>query len=136
MVTKFASALRKEKVGKRELTGMREVIDNLRKAEISIEKQTSIVNALSAEKADVKRVNSKQNSQRELEVAEKKKADAVTRLKRAQRAEQEYFAALMKLTKNGVCPFCAVERLAIDSHVMDMHPPQWGEYLVQLGKID
>ncbi len=136
MVVKFAAALRKEKVGKHELTRMREVIDNLRKAENSIEKQTSIFSALTAEKVDAKRVHSKQTSPREVGVAEKKKADAVTRLKRAQQAEQEYFAALMKKTKNGVCPFCAVERLSIDSHVMEMHPPQWGEYLNQLGKID
>lgn len=136
MVAKFASALRKEKAGKHELTQMREVIDNLRKAEKSIEKQTSIVNTLAAEKVDAKNVNSKPNSQREVAVAEKKKADAVTRLKRAQQAEQEYFAALMKKTKNGVCPFCDAERLSIDSHVMDMHPPRWGEYLDKLGKID
>ena len=129
IAAKFAAALRKEKVGKLELPKMRAVVDNQYKAEMALEKQTAKREEIGKVKRGAKRVVSTQKPQREIAVAEKKQADAVIQLKRAQKAEQEFFAALMKLTKNGVCPFCEVERLSIDTHVMDVHPPQWGEYL-------
>ncbi len=134
MAAKFAAALRKEKVGKPELATMRTVIEDQNKAEKAVEKQTALLNALAATKQGVKKAAENPKTRREIAVAEKKRSDAVIQLKRAQQAEQVFFAAMMKLTKNGVCPFCGTERLSIDSHVMDMHPPQWGEYLSLLGR--
>lgn len=131
---KFAAALRKEKAGKLELIRMRTVLANQQKAEKAVEKLTTLLNTLVAGEKDVKKAAGSPRVKREIAVAEKKHSDAVVALKRAQKAEQTFFAEMMKLTKNGVCPYCSVERLSIDSHVMDMHPPQWGEYLHFLGK--
>lgn len=136
MATKYAAALRKEKVGKPELGRMRTVVEDQLKAEKGVEKQTELLNALATEKEGEKKEARKSKAKREIAVAEKKCSDAVIQLKRAQQAEQTFFAAMMKLTKNGACPFCGTERLSIDSHVMDMHPPQWGEYLSLLGRLD
>ena len=134
MAEKFATALRKEKAGKPELIRMRTVLADQQKAEKAVEKLTTLINALAAEEKDTKKAAGLPKAKREIAIARKKHSDAVISLKRAQKAEQTFFAEMVKLTKNGVCPYCAVERLSIDSHVMDMHPPQWGEYLNYLEK--
>lgn len=132
----FAAALRKEKAGKLETDKMRTVVEDQQKAEKAVEKQAALLNVLVSTKETEKSMMATPKSQRTFAVAEKKHADAVIQLKRAQQAEQAFFAMMMKLAKNGVCPFCGTERLSIDSHVMDMHPPQWGEYLGLLGRSD
>lgn len=134
MAAKFAASLRKAKVGKPELARMRTVLADQQRAEKAVEKQATLINALAAGEKAANMAAESSKTQRDMAIAEKKRSDAVTQLKRAQTAEQAFFAEIMKLAKNGVCPYCAVERLSIDSHVMDMHSPQWGEYLSLLGK--
>jgi len=115
---------------------MRSVVGELNKAFRAVDKQTQQIPAPVVEGEKNKAVLSPERLAKDRRSMEKKLGEAQQRLKKAQIAEQALFAALIKKqTKNGVCPFCQIKRISVDSHVMDMHPPRWGEYLTLLGKL-
>ena len=126
---KILSSFRLLKVSKPDIAQMRSLSEALNKAETAVSKQRETLESLRA-------AGGQAGSQAGIAGTEKKLNDATVRLKKAQIAEQQFFLALTRAQANNAsCPFCAVERISVDSHVMDMHPPRWGEYLTLLGKI-
>ncbi len=116
------------KVAKTDIAQMRDLSSALTKAENAVAKQRENLSAMQNKKGSANSGG--------ITSAEKKLNDATTQLKRAQKAEQEFFLAITRAqAKNASCPFCSVDRISVDSHVMDVHPPRWGEYLTLLEKI-
>ena len=115
---------------------MRVVVAELNSALGAVDKQIKKNPAQETKGGKHKLATSHERIPKDRVPVEKKLGEAQQRLKRAQTAEQAFFSALTKKqAKNGICPFCKIKRIAVDSHVMDMHPPHWGEYLTLLGKL-
>jgi len=134
--SKLFAAFRADQLVRSDIDEMRSVVGELNKAFRAVDKQTQQIPAPVVEGEKNKAVLSPERLAKDRRSMEKKLGEAQQRLKKAQIAEQALFAALIKKqTKNGVCPFCQIKRISVDSHVMDMHPPRWGEYLTLLGKL-
>jgi len=129
MSAKILTSFRLLKVGKPDIEQMRSLSKALVKAEMAVVKQRENL-------ASLRVANGKTGSQTGIAATEKKLNDAMAQLKKAQIAEQQFFLTLTRAQANNAsCPFCSVDRISVDSHVMDVHPPRWGEYLTLLGKI-
>ncbi len=134
--SKLFAAFRADQLVRADVDEMRDVVGELNKAFRAVDKQTKQILAPVVEGEKNKVAPSPEKLAKDQRSTEKKLGEAQQRLKKAQTAEQAFFAALIKKqTKNGVCPFCQKKRVSVDSHVMDMHPPRWGEYLTLLGKL-
>ena len=134
--SKTFAAFKADQLGRSDIDEMRAVVGELNKALRAVEKQAKKIPDPDKEGEKTRVVLSPEKSSKDRRSTEKKLGEAQQRLKKAQTAEQAFFAALLKKqTKNGVCPFCQIKRISVDSHVMDMHPPRWGEYLALLGKL-
>ena len=126
---KLLSSFRLLKVSKPDIEQMRSLSKALAKAEAAVARQRENLVSLRV-------ANGKTGSQTGIAANEKKLNDAIAQLKKAQIAEQQFFLTLTRAqANNGSCPFCSVDRISVDSHVMDVHPPRWGEYITLLGKI-
>ena len=134
--TKLFATFRADQLVRSDIDEMRAVVGELNKALLAVDKQTKQIPAQDIKREKNKPASSPERMPKDRAPAEKKLGEAQQRLKKAQTAEQAFFAALTKKqAKNGVCPFCQIKRISVDSHVMDMHPPRWGEYLTLLGKL-
>ena len=133
---KLFGTFKADQVVKSEIDEMRVVVSELNGALLSVDKQIKKIPAQKIKGGKNKLEPSFERSPKNQVSVEKKLGEAQQRLKKAQTAEQAFFASLTKKqAKNGVCPFCEIKRISIDSHVMDMHPPRWGEYLTLIGKL-
>jgi hypothetical protein len=134
--SKLFAAFKADQLVRSEIDEMRAVVGELNKALRAVDKQIKQILAQDIKGEKNKLAPSPERIPKDRVSAEKKLGEAQQRLKNAQTAEQAFFAALTKKqAKNGVCPFCQIKRISVDSHVMDMHPPRWGEYLTLLGKL-
>jgi hypothetical protein len=134
--SKLFAAFKADQLVRSDIDKMRAVVGELSKAFQAVDKQAKKIPAPDIESEKNKITASPDKLTKDRRSIEKKLGEAQQRLKKAQTAEQGFFAALIKKqTKNGVCPFCQIKRVSVDSHVMDMHPPHWGEYLTLLGKL-
>ncbi len=134
--TKLLSAFRADQLSRLEMDQMRSVVGELNKAFAAVDKQLQKLPAEDGKGGKGKLEPSLENLPKDQRSAQKKLGEAQQRLKKAQTAEQAFFADLTKKqAKNSVCPYCKIKRISVDSHVMDMHPPRWGEYLTLLGKL-
>jgi len=131
--SKLFATFKAGQLARPDIDEMRAVVGELNKALLAVDKQAQ---AQSIKRDKNERISSPGKIPKIQVPVEKKLGEAQQRLKKAQTAEQAFFAALTKKqAKNGVCPFCQIKRTSVDSHVMDMHPPRWGEYLTLLGKL-
>ena len=131
--SKLFAAFKANQLVRPDIDRMRTVVGELNKALRAVDKQTPAQDIKGKEN---KLAPSLERTPKDRAPVEKKLGEAQQRLKRAQTAEQAFFATITKKqAKNGVCPFCQIKRISVDSHVMDMHPPRWGEYLTLLGKL-
>lgn len=134
--SKLFAAFKADQLGRSDIDEMRAVVGELNKALLAVDKQTKQISALDIKSDKSKLASPPEGIPKDRMPAGKKLGEAQQRLKKAQTAEQAFFATLTKKqAKNGVCPFCQIKRISVDSHVMDMHPPRWGEYLTLLGKL-
>jgi hypothetical protein len=134
--SKLFATFKADQLLKSDIDEMRAVVGELNKALYAVEKQAKQIPAQDIKRKNNKLAPSPERTPKNRVSAEKKLGEAQQRLKKAQTAEQAFFAALTKKqAKNGACPFCQIKRISVDSHVMDMHPPRWGEYLTLLGKL-
>jgi transposase len=134
--SKLFAAFNASQLVRSEIDEMRAVVAELNSALSAVDKQIKKNPAQETKGEKSKLAPSPERILKNRVSAEKKLGEAQQRLKRAQTAEQAFFATLTKKqAKNGVCPFCQIKRISVDSHVMDMHPPRWGEYLTLLGKL-
>jgi len=114
------------KMGNTDIEKMRNLSSALQKAESAVARQQQAVDSPAPGK-------SRKSAP---DVAQKKLNDAIAQLKKAQIAEQEFFLEYTRAqAKNASCPFCSIDRISVDSHVMDVHSSRWGEYLHWLGNI-
>ncbi len=134
--SKLFAVFKADQLVRSEIDEMRTVVGELNKALGAVDKQTKQIPAQDTKGKKNKHSPSLERISKDRGPVEKKLGEAQQRLKKAQTAEQAFFATLTKKqAKNGVCPFCQIKRISVDSHVMDMHPPRWGEYLTLLGKL-
>jgi paraquat-inducible protein B len=130
------AAFKADQLVRSEIDEMRAVVSDLNKALSAVDKQTKQIPAQNIKCGKNKLASATERTPKEGASSQKKLGEAQQRLKKAQTVEQAFFATLTKKqAKNGVCPFCQIKRISVDSHVMDMHPPRWGEYLTLLGKL-
>jgi len=134
--SKLLGAFKADQLVRSDIDEMRSIVGELNKALAAVDKQIKQIPAQDVKGEKNKLAPSPERISKNRASVEKKLGEAQQRLKKAQTAEQAFFAALTKKqAKNGTCPFCQIKRISVDSHVMDMHPPRWGEYLTMLGKL-
>ena len=134
-VAKLLAAFKAAQLARPDIDRLRTVVNELKRALESVDKQIKKFPTDITRSEKNKPAPSRERNQKELKAAEKKLGEAQQRLKKAQTAEQVYFADITKKqAKNGACPFCQIKRISVDSHVMDMHSHRWGEYLTMLEK--
>lgn len=135
VAAKLLSMFKSDQLFKADIGEMRLIMGELNKSLAAVDKQLKQFPSQHIDDKN-KRTPPPDKNLKGVGAAQKKLGEAQQRLKRAQTSEQAFFATLTKKqAKNGICPFCKIKRISVDTHVMDMHPPQWGEYLTMLGKI-